>query len=106
VERCTLALINEGARLLDEGIATSAADIDVIWCNGYGFPRWRGGPMVYADTLGLPQVVTALTSYAQVLGPCDWAPAPLLVELAERGGDLAAWDQSQRTTEIRTGAAL
>ena len=57
VSRCILALINEGARVLGEGIAESASDIDVIWCNGYGFPRNRGGPMFYADTLGLAEVV-------------------------------------------------
>jgi len=82
VERCVYALVNEGARILDEGIAGSAADIDVIWCNGYGFPRTRGGPMFYADTVGLPQVLEGITKYEREQGTRYWSPAPRLVELA------------------------
>ena len=84
-ERCLFALINEGARLLGEGIAASAADIDAIWCNGYGFPRFRGGPMFYADTLGLATVLEGLERYAREQGAEIWSPAPLLVELVAQG---------------------
>lgn len=89
LERCLHALINEGARLLEEGIAHSAADIDVIWCNGYGFPRTRGGPMFYADTVGLRQVLQSIERYRAAYGPMYWTPAPLLERLAGGGGTLA-----------------
>jgi len=85
VERCTLALINEGARILEEGIAARSADIDVIWCNGYGFPRHRGGPMFHADTIGLSRVCERIGHYAETCGPRYWALAPLLGELAAAG---------------------
>jgi len=84
VERCILALVNEGARLLDEGIALRASDIDVVYLAGYGFPRYRGGPMFYADTLGLYNVArTMLKCAANRHGdPAFWQPAPLLARLA------------------------
>src|SRR5690606_8462548 len=81
VERCVYALVNEGARLLAEGVAQRASDIDVVYVNGYGFPRGRGGPMQYADEVGLAQVVRALERIAGET-PRDrafWTPAPLLV---------------------------
>jgi 3-hydroxyacyl-CoA dehydrogenase len=87
IERCTLALVNEGAKLLEEGIAASPADIDVIWCNGYGFPRTRGGPMFHADTIGLRT--------ACELGSKYWTPAPLLVRLAQAGRTFREWQASQ-----------
>lgn len=90
VGRCVYALINEGARLLEAGIARSAADIDVIWCNGYGFPRARGGPMFHAETIGLAEVLSAIERYREALGPRYWQPAPLLVELARTGRTLAS----------------
>ncbi len=82
VERCIYALVNEGARILEEGIASCAADIDVIWANGYGFPRTRGGPMFYADTVGLPTVLETVRQYERAQGSQYWAPAPLLADLA------------------------
>jgi 3-hydroxyacyl-CoA dehydrogenase len=82
VERCIFALVNEGARILQEGIVTRAADIDVIWVNGYGFPRTRGGPMFHADQVGLPKVLEIVRKYQLVQGSQYWAPAPLLEELA------------------------
>jgi 3-hydroxyacyl-CoA dehydrogenase len=86
VERCIYALVNEGARILAEGIAARASDIDVVYLNGYGFPQHRGGPMLYADTVGLPTVVRALRRFAAEPGAdASWQPAPLLVELAEAG---------------------
>jgi len=93
VTRCVLALVNEGARVLEEGIAASAADIDVIWCNGYGFPRHRGGPMFYADTIGLPAVVDGIRALAREHGSRDWTPAGLLVTLAGEGASVASWRQ-------------
>ncbi|MEJ0040161.1 MAG: 3-hydroxyacyl-CoA dehydrogenase NAD-binding domain-containing protein [Gammaproteobacteria bacterium] len=82
IERCIFALVNEGARILQEGIVTSAADIDVIWVNGYGFPRTRGGPMFHADCVGLPRVLDIVRKYQRVQGSQYWAPAPLLEDLA------------------------
>jgi 3-hydroxyacyl-CoA dehydrogenase len=91
VERCVLALIHEGARILEEGIAQAAADIDVIWCNGYGFPRVRGGPMFHADTLGLPEVLQAIDRYRSQLGERYWRPVALLERLAQAQHRLADW---------------
>jgi len=91
VERCIYALVNEGARILEEGIAASPADIDVIWCNGYGFPRHRGGPMFHADTIGLATVIEAMRRYDGEQGAQYWTPAPLLANLAEREGTFAGW---------------
>jgi len=91
VDRCVLALVNEGARLIESGIAQSAADIDVIWCNGYGFPRERGGPMWYAESRGLPEVVARIRELALVCGPLYWSPAPSLVRCAADGLRIDAW---------------
>jgi len=88
VDRCILALINEGARILGEGVAESASDIDAIWCNGYGFPRWRGGPMFYADTLGVPQVIESIERLARQHGERYWSPAPVLLRCVRSGGRL------------------
>lgn len=86
VERCIYALVNEGARILDEGIAARASDIDIVYLNGYGFPLLRGGPMFYADTVGLGNVVRALHRFAAEPGADrSWQPAPLLLRLAEEG---------------------
>lgn len=82
VDRCTLALVNEGAALLETGIARSARDIDVIWCNGYGFPRERGGPMAYANSLGLDRVRDRMQELAHRHGARYWQPAPLIDRLA------------------------
>ena len=83
VERCIFALVNEGARILEDGIALRASDIDVVYLAGYGFPRFRGGPMLYADTLGLPNVVRAMRRFAAKPSgdPGFWRPAPLLERL-------------------------
>jgi 3-hydroxyacyl-CoA dehydrogenase len=86
VERCIYALVNEGARILAEGIAARASDIDVVYLNGYGFPQHRGGPMLYADIVGLPSVVRALRRFAAEPGAdASWQPAPLLLQLAAEG---------------------
>ena len=85
VERLVYALVNEGAQLLDEGIAIRASDIDIVYLSGYGFPLQRGGPMFYADTVGLPQVLLAMEKYAEGRHGDAWKPAPLLVKLAAEG---------------------
>jgi 3-hydroxyacyl-CoA dehydrogenase len=87
VERCIYALVNEGAQLLDEGIALRASDIDVVYLAGYGFPRYRGGPMFHADTVGLYNVVRTMHKFAaNAHGDSKfWTPAPLLAKLAAEG---------------------
>jgi 3-hydroxyacyl-CoA dehydrogenase len=85
VERCIYALINEGARILEEGFALRAGDIDTMYVNGYGFPNYRGGPMWYADTVGLKKVYQRVCEFHKQLGEL-WEPAPLLKKLAEEGG--------------------
>ena len=88
VDRLTLALANEGARILDEGIAQRASDIDVVYCHGYGFPRFRGGPMHAAEARGLQSVVDRIEEFQQTLEPENWALAPLLERLSNDGGSL------------------
>jgi 3-hydroxyacyl-CoA dehydrogenase len=83
--RCLYAAINEGARILEEGIAQRASDIDVMWLYGFGFPRWRGGPMYYADTVGLAKVYERVAAFHREQG-AFWTPSPLLRRLAESGG--------------------
>jgi 3-hydroxyacyl-CoA dehydrogenase len=90
-ERCLYALINEGAKLLAEGIAASPGDIDAIWCNGYGFPRFRGGPMFYADTVGCAAVLEGIRKLAERHGREYWTPAPLLEEIAAAGDTFQTW---------------
>jgi 3-hydroxyacyl-CoA dehydrogenase len=84
VARITTALANEGARVLEEGYATRAGDIDVIYCYGFGFPRYRGGPMFYAETVGLPTVLARVQEYRARFGDY-WEPAPLLERLVAEG---------------------
>lgn len=86
VERLVLPLVNEGARLLEEGIAARASDIDVIWVHGYGWPAWRGGPMYHADQLGLAEIRNRLSAFAAEYADESLVPAPLLVRLAAEGG--------------------
>jgi 3-hydroxyacyl-CoA dehydrogenase len=84
VERCLYALINEGARTVIDGSAQRASDIDVIYANGYGFPSWRGGPMFYADRVGLAAVYDRIRQFERDFGE-RWTPAPLLADLARSG---------------------
>ncbi len=88
-ERLVYALVNEGARILQEGIAQRASDIDLVWLRGYGFPLWRGGPMFYADTTGLASVVQSMAGYAKNphADPEFWEPAPLIARLAAEDKD-------------------
>jgi 3-hydroxyacyl-CoA dehydrogenase len=89
IARVTTALANEGARVLEEGYATRAGDIDVIYCYGFGFPRFRGGPMFYAETVGLPMVLARVQDYRARFGDY-WRPAALLEQLAAGGGSFYA----------------
>ncbi|MBI1907700.1 MAG: enoyl-CoA hydratase/isomerase family protein [Rhodocyclales bacterium] len=90
-ERCLYAMINEGARILEEGVACRASDIDIVYTAGYGFPRYRGGPMFHADTIGLQAVRARLLEFAETLDPQYWQPAPLLERLAANGSSFAQW---------------
>jgi 3-hydroxyacyl-CoA dehydrogenase len=94
VDRCIYALVNEGARILEEGYALRAVDIDIIYLNGYGFPSYRGGPMWYADTVGLKKVYERIREFSQQHGEL-WEPAPLLKGLAEEGKTFAEFDKAQ-----------
>jgi 3-hydroxyacyl-CoA dehydrogenase len=90
LERLVFPMINEGARILDEGVATRASDIDVIWVYGYGWPVYRGGPMLYADSLGLPYIRDRLEQMAANSKDERLAPAPLLKKLAAEGRGFAS----------------
>ena len=94
IERTQYALINEGAKILEEGIALRAVDIDIIYLNGYGYPTWRGGPMWYGDTVGLKKVYDRVCQFHAEHGEW-WAPAPLLKKLAEEGKTFAEYDKSK-----------
>jgi 3-hydroxyacyl-CoA dehydrogenase len=99
VNRCLFALINEGALILEQGFADSPADIDAIWCNGYGFPKARGGPMSYADTVGTPVVLEGVQRLERALGPRYWTAAPLLRELAASGDTFESWQHRRAPPE-------
>jgi 3-hydroxyacyl-CoA dehydrogenase len=85
VERCIFALANEGARILEEGIALRASDIDMVYLTGYGFPPYRGGPMFYADSLGLDKVLSSIRRFQAGYQGAQWQPVPLLEKLAREG---------------------
>lgn len=94
IERTQYALINEGAKILEEGIAMRAVDIDIIYLNGYGYPVWRGGPMWYANTVGLKKVYDRVREFHEQHGEL-WEPAPLLKQLAETGKTFADFDKGK-----------
>ena len=93
LKRCLYPLVNIGAQLLDDGIALRASDIDVVYVHGYGFPKYRGGPMYHADQVGLDNVYRDILSFHQQYGDA-WRPAPLLKRLAQEGRSFADWDAS------------
>ncbi|MGD0976404.1 MAG: 3-hydroxyacyl-CoA dehydrogenase NAD-binding domain-containing protein [Candidatus Korobacteraceae bacterium] len=97
VERCIFVMINEGARILEDGIALRAGDIDLVYLNGYGFPNYRGGPMWYADTIGLKKVYARVCEFHKQLGEA-WEPAPLLAQLAKEGKTFADYTRSKMAT--------
>ena len=88
--------------MLEDGVALRAADIDVIYVNGYGFPAYRGGPMFYADRVGLRHIHDRISAFHHELGP-RWAPAPLLARLAREGSTFRAWDAA-RASSVPAGA--
>jgi len=94
VDRCLYALVNEGARILEEGYALRASDIDIIYLNGYGFPAYRGGPMWYADTVGLKKVYERISEFHRQHGEL-WQSAPLLARLAEQGKTFAQFAKEE-----------
>ena len=97
VDRCLYALVNEGARILEEGYALRVADIDIIYINGYGFPAHRGGPMWYADTVGLKKVYDRILEFHRQHGEL-WEPAPLLKQLADQGESFDDYNKEQRAS--------
>ncbi|HTD72934.1 MAG TPA: 3-hydroxyacyl-CoA dehydrogenase NAD-binding domain-containing protein [Steroidobacteraceae bacterium] len=98
VERCIYALINEGARIVEDGIAQRSSDIDIVYLNGYGFPPWRGGPMFYADQVGLSEVARAIRTIGEQphADKTFWTPAPLLARLAQAGKTFSAYKGSDK----------
>ena len=98
VERTVYGLINEGARILEEGIALRPVDIDIVYVYGYGFPAYRGGPMWYADTVGLKKVYDRVAEFHHQHG-FWWEPAPLLKQLAEKGSTFAEWDRARESNQ-------
>ncbi|HUF84652.1 MAG TPA: 3-hydroxyacyl-CoA dehydrogenase NAD-binding domain-containing protein [Acidimicrobiia bacterium] len=88
LERCLYPMVNEGAKILEEGIAIRASDIDVVWVNGYGWPVYRGGPMFWADTVGVAEVASTIDGYHASQGGRHWELSPLLRRLADEGGRL------------------
>ena len=93
IERLMYSMINEGALILGEGIATKSSDIDVVFVHGYGMPRYRGGPMCYADEVGLDKVIAGMEKYKARYGDMYWEPAPLLKELSQSGKQFADWSK-------------
>ena len=83
IDRCILGLVNEGARILEEGVAQRSGDMDIVYINGYGFPIWRGGPMFYANQLGLEEVIKKMNVFSE-LDKEFWKPAPLLKKLSDQ----------------------
>jgi len=95
VERCLMGMINEAARILDEGVVSRPPDIDVVWLTGYGFPRYRGGPLFHADRLGVAHVLARIEALRERFGEAYWAPAPLLERLAS-GNRRLTWDAEMK----------
>ena len=91
LERCLYPMVNEGAKILDEGIAIRGSDVDVVWINGYGWPMYTGGPMFWADTIGLEEVAERIQRYASTLGGDHWEISPLIQNLVSDGGSLSTY---------------
>jgi 3-hydroxyacyl-CoA dehydrogenase len=91
LERCLYPMVNEGAKILSEGIAIRGSDVDVVWINGYGWPMYTGGPMFWADTVGLSDVADRIKHYASTLGGEHWTISPLIEQLAADGGSLSTY---------------
>jgi 3-hydroxyacyl-CoA dehydrogenase len=95
IERCMYALVNEGAKVLADGIAARASDIDIVYLHGYGYPRFRGGPMQYAEEVGLYNVVRTMRRFANYAhgDRSFWEPAPLLIDLVEQNRGFSSLDE-------------
>jgi 3-hydroxyacyl-CoA dehydrogenase len=93
VDRLIFALVNEGLKVLEEGIAQRPGDIDVVYVYGYGFPAWRGGPMHYADAVGLDVVLARINEFRDRFGADNWTPAPLLEQLVAARSTIGRWAQ-------------
>ena len=100
LERCIYPMINEGAKILEEGKAQRASDIDIVWIYGYGWPVYRGGPMFYADTIGLKTVLAKLKEFQAKFGD-DFKPAALLEKLAAEGGAFSKLDDARPHPALR-----
>ena len=98
LDRCLFPLLNEGFRILEEGVVQRASDIDVVWTSGYGFPRYRGGPMFYAESIGLKTLLDGMLRFRAQFGPMHWEPAQLLVELVRKGSSLSEWEKTKGAT--------
>jgi len=96
LERCLYPLVNIGAKILEEGFALRASDIDLVYLNGYGFPAWRGGPMHWAGTVGLARVHDAICRYGEALDSDHWKPSALLTRLAQEGKTFEDFDKEQQ----------
>ena len=95
LNRLTFSLINEGMKILEEGIAQRPSDIDVVYVYGYGFPSHRGGPMHYAEQVGLQKVYDTICHYQTIHGEQNWQPAKLLTDLVSQGKSLSQWAAEQ-----------
>jgi len=95
IERCLFPLLNEAIQILDEGVAIRASDIDVAWASGYGFPRYRGGPLFYAETLGLDVLYQGMLKYQEKFGSMHWRPAQLLERLVKDGMSIGEWESQK-----------
>ena len=102
MRRYMAAMINEGARVVEEGIALRPLDVDITMLYGYGFPRWRGGPLKYADMIGLDKVLDDIRELREVKMPDFWQPAKLLVDLVERGENFDSLNKKPQTPEDMT----
>lgn len=91
LERCLYPMVNEGAKILSEGIAIRGSDVDVVWINGYGWPMYTGGPMFWADTVGLKEVAERINYYASTIGGEHWSISPLIEQLVSDGGSLSTY---------------
>jgi 3-hydroxyacyl-CoA dehydrogenase len=83
-------MVNEAARILEEGVVSRPSDIDAVWLTGYGFPRFRGGPLFHADRVGLAQVLARIQAFRERFGEAYWSPAPLLEQLVSAGRGLTS----------------
>ena len=90
IERCLFGMVNEAARIIEEGVVSRPSDVDAVWLTGYGFPRFRGGPLLYADRVGLAHVLARIQAFRERFGAAYWSPAPLLEQSVSAGRGLTS----------------